>query len=87
MLQPQCWFLQYRDVTTVESELNGDNPYLGDNTNEEGCMNPYATHAYVAVNKKEDGSESKPELSPDNILPQLYANLIAEVKADDNMTV
>ena len=50
-------------------------------------MNPYATHAYVAVNKKEDGSESKPELSPDNILPQLYANLIAEVKTDDNMTV
>ena len=55
--------------------------------NEEECMNPYATHAYVAVNKKEDGSESKPELSPDNILPLIYANLIAEVKTDDNMTV
>ena len=50
-------------------------------------MNPYATHVYVAVNKKEDDNESKPELSPDNILPPIYANLIAEVKTDDNMTV
>ena len=50
-------------------------------------MNPYATHVYALVNKKENESVSKPEQSQEDIEPPIYANLIAEVKTDDRMAV
>ena len=46
-------FLQYRDDTIVESELNDQNPHLEDNGSDyEEDIYPFDSNFYESINKK-----------------------------------
>ena len=86
-------FLQYRDDTIAESELemNDQNPHLADNVDDhEEDTNPYDSHIYQPVNKrngKKDNNGSNPVQSRQNILPPIYSLPIGIRNDNDEMTV
>ena len=87
------YFLQYRDDTIAESEIemNDQNPHLADKGNDhEDDTNPYDSHVYAGVNKrkdKKDNNGSNPVQSPQNILPPIYSLPIGVGNDNDEMTV
>ena len=72
--QSQCWLLQYRDGTIVESEFYDKNLLLRDDGNEED-NDPFASHVYAVVNKKDKSGSS------------IYSITTAAKKKDEEMLV
>ena len=59
-------FFQYRNCTTVETELNDENLQLRENNNEED-INLYALPIYAVINKKKDAIAVERELNDENL--------------------